>query len=565
MVLSSNEVIDIIENGVPDKIELARKRAKKINMHVTGKNVIEFLEQLDDYETHAQKLLREKLVKSNRSLFSFILRPTDKIFTAKGGSTSYNLPQDKIDFLKSNINEVADGLNIKKYLKKVVKKQYIIDPNGVLFIDIDPDGKLETHVVNSNNIFWYENKGNNVKAIIFEPYQKKLTNDECKVFDAISKDRLKKEKDKKYYRVIDGKTDRIFIQDGSTITLEDSALDNYFGYVPALILGDEKNPNEDIFESFIADVVDDADAHLRDVSTATVHNLAHLYPRYWAYAQACTRCEGEGTIAGAEIPNTNPQEFEDSTICTSCGGEGSKMRTNPSDELVVPIPQDGDPILAPALMGFVSPDLETAKFYKDMISSGKRDMFQAVWGTTYESSGKRETATGRWLDQQPVEDRLREISETFASMHRFMLNCYGKVLLNNRSYQSSVSYGTRYILESPDDILNKLIEVCSQNTPDSIKVDLMKRYLEAEYQNDSMELFKRRKLSKLEPFPTVSATNIEAMEVLNHIEKAKKLYYSQWVSNLKDEEIIILTDEQLSGNFNEYIKTKQLTDETTEV
>jgi hypothetical protein len=561
MVLSNEEVIALIEKGVSDKIVLARKRARKVNMHITGKNVKTFLEQLDDYETYAQKLLREKLVKSNRSLFSFILRPTDKIFTAKGGSVSYNLPQDKINFLKKNINDVADGLDIKRYLKKVVKKQYIIDPNGVLFIDIDPEGMLETHVVNSDNIFWYENKGNHVKAIIFEPYKKKFTEDERCVFESVDKDSFNRESEKLYYRVIDDSTDRIFVQDGETVVLEDSVLTNFFGFVPALILGDEKNPNEDIFESFISDIIDDADAHLREVSTSTVHNLAHLYPRYWSYAQACTRCEGEG-----EINTLNDEgEIIKTEVCPSCGGEGHKTRTNPSDETIVPIPQDGEHILAPHLMGFASPDLETAKFYKDMISSGKRDMFQSIWGTTYESSGKRETATGRWLDQQPVEDRLREVSETFANMHRFMLNCYGKVLLNNNRYESSVSYGTRYILESPDDILNKLIEVCSQNTPDSIKVDLMKRYLEAEYQNDSMELFKRRKLSKLEPFPSISSEKVAVMDFLDSIEKAKKLYYSQWVSNLKDEQIVILTDEELNMNFNNYINTKQLTDEGTEV
>ncbi len=34
------------------------KRAKKVNMHITGKNVVEFLKKLDSYETNAQKLLR---------------------------------------------------------------------------------------------------------------------------------------------------------------------------------------------------------------------------------------------------------------------------------------------------------------------------------------------------------------------------------------------------------------------------------------------------------------------------------------------------------------------------
>ena len=282
MILTNDEVITLIEKGVSDKLTLARRKARKVNMHITGKGVIDYLWKLDDYETYAQKLLREKLVKSNRSLFSFILRPTDKIFTAKGGNVTYNLPQNQINLLRTNINEVADGLDIKKYLKKVVKKHYFIDPNAVLFIDIDTEGMLETHVVTSNEIMWYKNKGNNVKAIIFEPYKKKIRKEDEKFFEAISPERLKQERDKKYYRVIDGATDRIFVNDGGQI-YEDvkSRLDNFFGFVPALILGDEKNPNEDIFETVIADVIEDADALLRLVSTSNVHDLAHSYYSRW--------------------------------------------------------------------------------------------------------------------------------------------------------------------------------------------------------------------------------------------------------------------------------------------
>ena len=99
MVLSNEQVSELILSGTQDKIKLARKKADKINMHITGRNVIEFLEKLDGYETTAQKILREKLVKTNRSLFSFILRPTDKIFTAKGGAVNYNLSKEKIEYL----------------------------------------------------------------------------------------------------------------------------------------------------------------------------------------------------------------------------------------------------------------------------------------------------------------------------------------------------------------------------------------------------------------------------------------------------------------------------------
>lgn len=566
MVLSNQDVTSLIEKGVSDKISLAREKAKKVNMHITGKGVTDFLIKLDDYETNAQKLLREKLVKSNRSLFSFILRPTDKIFTAKGGAINYNLPQTEINYLREQVSELADGLNVKKYLKKVVKKQYVIDPNGVLFIDIDPGGMLETHVVNTNEILWYDNKGNKVNAIIFDTGKKELSDEDEKEFKAISEERLKQEKDKRYYRVIDSETDRIFVSDGGDISeLPNSTYDNYFGFVPALILGDEKNPNEDIFESIISDVVEDADALLRLVSTSTVHDLAHLYPRYWSYAQACTRCEGEGQINTlvTEAEGETPAVYESST-CKSCGGAGHKARTNPSDETIVPVPMDGDPVLAPNLMGFVSPDLQTATFYATKIEKDRNVMFQAMWGTTYEQGGKRETATGRFLDAQPVQDRLRDMSSTFSNFHRFMLTCYGIVILRNPKYRPSVSYGMRYILEGSDDVLKKYTEATTYDISDVVYLDLRNQYLEAEYQNDPVELLKLQKLANVEPFPTMKISDVMSTEGLSEDDKLKKMYYSSWISQLEESKKILLNEEQLRDDLNKYVQTKQLKTETDE-
>jgi hypothetical protein len=562
MVLSNEQVFDIILSGTQDKIKLARKKAKKINMHITGKNVIDFLEKLDGYETNAQKILREKLVKTNRSLFSFILRPMDKIFTAKGGAVNYNLPTTKINYLKENINDVADGLDIKKYLKKVVRKQYIIDPNGVLFIDIDNEGKLETHVVNTNQIFWYENKGNRVKAIIFEPYKKELSNQEMKAFEVMGSDRLKKEKEKLYYRVIDDSTDRIFVKDGNKITLQEDILDNYFGFVPAIILGDEKNPNYDIFESFIEDIVDDADEMLRDISVEIVHKLAHAYPRYWSYAQACTRCGGEGEIQTITDNTTDPVTYE-SVVCPSCGGEGHKTTTNPDDEIVLSVPEGGEPIIAPNVAGFVQPDLGTMEFYSKTLERKRNLMFQSIWGTTYEQGGKRETATGRFLDAQPVQDRLRDCSDTFSKLHKFMLDCYAKVLLQDKTYESSVSYGMRYILESPDDILDKLIEVSREKVSDVVKLDQKLKYIEAEYQNDPIELIKRRKLCKIEPFATMTPIDVSNIEWIDEEDKKRKMYFAEWSSKISEEELIFLTEEQLTEKLNQYINLKKTIDGTT--
>lgn len=539
MVIDSEKVISLIDEGVSERIKAARKQADKLNMHMTGKKLKDYLEDLDSYENNAQKLLREKLVKSNRAVFSFLLRPLDKVFTAKGGSVQYNLEGKQIEQFKNEISELADGLDIKKYLKKVVRRIYIQDPNAVLFIDIDKRGQLETHVIKTEEILWYENRGNSVEAIIFAPYQKE-------------EDKGTDREGQYYYRVIDEKTDRIFVQKGDEIWEDEKErLSNYFGFVPAMILGDEKSINENIYESIVSDILEEADELLRDISVKTVHKLAHAYPRYWSYEQACTRCQGEG-----QIPD--PKDETKLVECPSCAGEGIKTRTNPSDELSLRAPGPDEPVLAPNIAGYVSPDLETAEFYERQVEKAKNVMFHAMWGTTYEPGGKKETATGRYIDAQPVQDRLKDISGTFARFHKFMLDCYGRVILKNPKYRSAVSYGTRYIMETPDDILKTYTEATRDNVSELVLIDLRNKYIEAEYQGDNVELMKRRKLANVEPFPTMKIADVMAIEGLPAKEKLKKMYFSAWVSQLKEAQIIFYTEDQLRGELDKYVSGKSL-------
>lgn len=538
MVLENSDVEALIKNGTQQKIKSARKKADHVNMHVTGKGLIKYLEKLDDYENEAQKLLREKLAKSNKANFSFILRPTDKIFTAKGGSINYNLPEAEVKKVKEQVSNISDGLDIRKYLKKVVKKHYIIDPNAILFCDLNKDGFIETYVITTHEIFWYETKGNKVEAIIFAPYEKEG------------------EEGKLFYRVIDSATDRIFVSEQKNSDMDvkvvgSETLDNFFGFVPALVLGDEKDPNEDIFESIVSDLLDDADILLRRMSIMNVHDLAQLYPRYWALAQACVRCEGEGTIDRVVDRTTDPPTVE-SITCPSCGGHGQKQRTNASDETVVPWPEPGESI-PNKIMGFESPDLQTAAFYDTAIKESCDAMYKSMWGTTYESGGKRETATGRALDAQPASDRLKDMSDTFSTMHKFLLDCYVKVLLRRPDYESSVTYGTRYIFDSPDDLLQRYIEVTRENTSDITRFDVLMRYIESQYKDDPKELLKRKRLLKLEPLPTMSIDKVMESSSIPPSLKERKMHFAMWVNTINEEELILLTFEQLKQNFNTYI------------
>lgn len=530
MILEENEVIELIKAGTPESILEARIYSDLLNMHVTGKDIKKYTEQFNNHESAAQKTLREKLIKSNKSLFSFILRPLDKIFTAKGGAINYNLPENKVEILRDAVSDVTDGLDIKTYLKKIVKSNYIIDPNGFIMVDLDNEGALTTKMYPTKDIFHYYNRGNEVQSIIFNPYESGT-----------------KEDKKLYYRVLDDTTDRIFIQDGDVVYLdEESILDNYFGYVPARILGDIVCPNTGRFLSLIDDVIEDANEHLRDVSVNIVHKLSHGYAKYWQYPESCTTCGGDGIVL-REVDNVITE-----VVCHTCLGNKTKDHKDASDLMILDIPREGEHILAPNVAGYINPSMEVWKQYKEDIADLKTDMFQSIWGTTYTTEGKNETATGRMLNVQPEAERVTWISKTFSSIHNFVLDCYGKVILSNKNYQSNVSYGTRYLMESPDEILNTLRDAKKDGLPTLIQKNLTYKYYQTEYQNNNEEYQKISKVLSVDPFPSMSAQEVKDLGITGD-ELLKKIYYPQWVNQLEEAKQLLMTPEQLKEDLNDYV------------
>ena len=549
MVLTSSDVEKIILDGTSKEMKLARKHAKEMNMHVTGLGSQQYLEELDQYENNNQLILRRKIMKSNKSVFSFILRPLDKIFSAKGGSINYNLPENQVEVVKEAVNEVADGLNIKRYLKKVVLKKYIIDPNGILFVDLDENGNLYTEFKGCDEIMWYKNKGNRIDAIVFEGY----TKEEDKV-------------QRKYYRVIDDTTDRIFVAEPTKDTaklmkvteLRGERLTNYFGFVPAIIVGDLKSANENIFESFISDINEEAKDLLHDISINKIHKISQGFAKYWQRPEACTKCGGEGEVKW-EDPD-NPGSFLTDT-CTSCGGAGYKQKVSPSDVMIVPLPEKDEVDPAPNVAGYVNPSIEIWKKYDENIRNTRDYLYQVLWGTTFLQGGRNETATGRFIDTQPVQDRLRDVSHTFSLLHKFILDCYGIITLRNANYKSFVSYGTRYFIESADEILKTLIEASDKKISDVILNDIRIKYLTAEYENDDIELAKKKKISRIEPFPNLSVSEVVNNEIIPQEDKLQKLYFMTWYSTLSDAEILLKNDMALKEQLKQYINSKTIINE----
>ena len=531
MVLDETKVKEIILNGVDPLISEARKRAERINMHITGKNAKDYLEKLDNYENDAQRQLKEKLLKSNKSLFSFLLRPADQVFSANGGSIQYNLSESSLETLKDAVSDVNEGLSVKEFLRKKVFKKYVIDPNGLLMCDIDDDGGVMTNFYQTNELFWYKRKGNKVDAIIFNPFNNQ--------FD---------EKDKKeYFRVIDDVTDSIYIKDGEDVWLDtESILTNPFGFVPANVVGDIFDVNEPLFLSFIDDVLDDAQERLRDINTAVVHKLSHGYAKYWQYPEACTTCGGDGEIKYEE------NEVIKSKVCYTCDGSGVKSKKDASDLMLIDIPQEGEQKLTPDVGGYINPSIEIWQQYDKDIKETGDYMYECLWGSYFSRDPEAEkTATETFINSQIKNARRNDLSKNFQRLHKFILDCYGKLLFGN-TYESSVSYGAKYNDESPETILTTIFEASEKNISSSIVGDLQLKYYQSEYANDQMELTKKVKLYKVDPFPSLSAQDVKDLGVTG-TELYKKIYYPQWVNQLTDAKVFFMSEDDLRNDLQEYV------------
>src|SRR5690242_16702617 len=94
MILDDFQLKRIIEkNPASALLAEAQKDASLLNAHITGAGLTTIIRNDEYFEDDQRKNLRQKYARSNRDLFARIHRPIDKVFTAKGGSVVYNLPE----------------------------------------------------------------------------------------------------------------------------------------------------------------------------------------------------------------------------------------------------------------------------------------------------------------------------------------------------------------------------------------------------------------------------------------------------------------------------------------
>ncbi|AUC15420.1 hypothetical protein BTO06_09835 [Tenacibaculum sp. SZ-18] len=540
MTLSTEEIIEIIKSN-PNKASIteAIKQHNELNMHVNAVGVHEHLASLKDYETDLQIKVGSKIIESNKGLYNSLLNPTTKVFSAKGGTKRYELPNSSKDKFREELNNVAHGLNVRKWLEKKIFNKYITDPNGIIFIEVENENPKATFK-SITSIYDYKLVGQKVEYVVFNPFKK----DE--------------DSDKFYYRVVDDLNDYIFEKDNDTVRLiEEETFENHFNECPAIVVSDIFDDVSGIKSSFVSNTLEKANKFLYDNSVHSKHKLLFGFSKYWEYGITCNTCSGEGVVRGED-----GGEVE----CSSCHGTGVRSLGDVTDKRVIPLPIDKESPVLKEFSGHETPDLDIWKQYKEDLKDHKKELYKELWNVNYtiESQGQSKTATEAVIDVQPINDKLHSVTDNFEKLEKFVTDLYGVFHYESQYKGSSINYGRRYLIESPDVLWKKLCNAKAEKMPYVFLINLTKEYIQSLYANNEEECAIQMKLLKIEPFVFMTIDEVVKLNI-DSIEKKKKIYFQEWYKSKSETQLLLGRKEELEKDLEVFINTKSYKDETKKI
>jgi hypothetical protein len=527
-VLEIEEIQELIKADQPDFIKEAKKKQKVLNVHINARGLDEYLIQIEGHETKDQFKLRKQVAISNKFLFANLLRPVDKVFNAKGGSKIYNIDggdsgQKKI---REQLSNVRFGKSLRNWIQTVHMNKYYSDPAGIVFFEWQ-DSETWPTLKSIQSIKNYQTKGRSLDWIVFEGVKRK--DDEGKDLDG------------EFVRVVDDEKDYMFHVNGDQIKLlEDETFDvpEAWGRVPAIVNSDILNDELQYSDSPVDIIVELGDKYLRGNTVKTIFEFLHGYPFFWRYTQKCKSCKGTGERDGED--------------CSTCKGTGISFKKDVSDGMFLNTPKDKDaPIIAPDVAGYIAPSVETWQEMRDELKFVWVAMQFTLWGTSFEDNDNP-TATAKFLDAQPVNERLGGFSDATEDLEQKMTDFIGEFYFPTAYKNSSVNYGRRYMMEPPDVIWKKYLDAKEKGAPQVSLDHLLMQFYQSEFMNDIEMLAVVSKGMKLEPF--VHNTVEEVKGTIDDVTLKRKVYFGEWWKTMDEKTILMKNLKQLNKLLDKFVE-----------
>lgn len=142
MAYTTDEIKQIIlTNPNRTMLDAARVMSKKLRMHIEGDGLDECIEAMPYFERPELLTIRKKYARSNQDVFERLFRQRDKVFTAKGGSKMYMLPEAQEKKFRAYLSVVKDGMSLEKWIEQIALKAFDVDPMSLTFIELNENGQ----------------------------------------------------------------------------------------------------------------------------------------------------------------------------------------------------------------------------------------------------------------------------------------------------------------------------------------------------------------------------------------------------------------------------------------
>lgn len=468
-----NKAVEVIKanESPPTWIGEARKKAKELKALVTGENFCEeLIENIEKIESKSRAEARKKYSKDIRDMFFRVYKNRQNVFEAVGGSEIIDVKDKTIRLdIESYINNFKGHKSVEQYLSDYFFHLWDTEPNGLIFIEYisTPQLKIYPTFKSINDIRNYSSNGQKLDYVLFEPI-------------------LDKNEGFKLWRYVDSDIDVTVKETNGLYTqIEEKSFVNEFKTVPAVIISNVQKIGCEQRISPIEQVSELAKDYARDKSILTIYKFFNGFPIHWRYVQQCRTCHGTGK--------------KDNSSCKSCDGKGTIGKSDVTDMVQITAPREGDPVLTPNIAGYVAPDLGTWKQYKEDLKTNEELIYHTAWGTL-PSDKTNETATGRFIDTQPITNELGMYSANVEYVHNELVKFVISIIPKASKVIYYKSYGRRFIIESADTIIKKYDESREAGAPTLVLDRLLNEFIIAKYKTDTLMMNIMLKKAKLEPY-----------------------------------------------------------------
>lgn len=514
------------------------KYERELDIFVNGIDYVGKLLQISNLENDTQALLRKKYAISTKPLAENVLRHIDKVFSAKGGSYNFNFnsnTEKNETELAQILNTVCNGKSVDFFMQNVWAKKWVDSPRSVIMIELDSKKGAYPIFVKSNFIYNWEMKDiNHYEWILI--YEQTIQNDNQTI---------------EIYRLIDDAYDynilkysdtdiRIVRNDITIQGIELKTIPNYWGEVPCIQFSDYISSIDLTNKISILDpVLELFSNYLLDNSILRIYKFLHGYPYFWYVEDICGACGGTGHDIEGE--------------CPVCHGSGNRKKKDVSDGRAIRQPESTDVNILPNVAGYIQPAIETWTKMNEDIANMKTEIHYTVWGTYVIEDSRYQTALGRLLDSQPVNDKLTGISRTAQSVHQWIVEMIGRYNFQDSFESAVIMYGNDYLLETSDELFEKYKNARSSGVCERELTNILTKYYTTQFQTNPTRLKIALKKIDFEPYPHAAIDYVEKLSISDDL-KDRKRYFYEFLKTLTDTQFLQLDLKTFNKLLDNYIK-----------